>query len=254
MSYLMVLVLVPATGAVAGLLAWWVRRTVRLEALRRHHEIGSAVFLQLGVIYAVLLAFVFSEVWGEYNTAANAINQECSSLHGIALLAGGLAPAPRARIDQALRAYVDAVVEDEWPMMRERRSSPEAMAALVALWNDVAGTGARATVDDATRGAMLAELATAHQWRETRLFQMSLHAPGLLWVLLLGLGAVLVGFLLCFGIEYVGSQVVFTAAFAAAIALVLALVQCLDFPFQGALRLPPDDFRATLLRIDGAPG
>ena len=95
----------------------------------------------------------------------------------------------------------------------------------------------------------MAELAVAHRWRETRLFQMTLHVPGLLWVLLIGLGLVLVGFLLCFGIEYVVSQVVFTAVFAGAVALVLALVQCLDFPFEGALRLPPDDFRATLLRI-----
>jgi uncharacterized membrane protein len=70
-----------------------------------------------------------------------------------------------------------------------------------------------------------------------------------LWVVLIGLGLVLVGFLLCFGIEYVVSQVVFTAVFAGAVALVLALVQCLDFPFEGALRLAPDDFRLTLLRI-----
>ena len=52
-----------------------------------------------------------------------------------------------------------------------------------------------------------------------------------------------------FGIVYVGSQVMFTATFAASIALVLAVVHCLDFPFEGSLRLLPTDFQATLQKV-----
>ena len=80
MSYAAVIVILLAVGAIAGMLAWFTRTRFRMEALRRHHEIGSAVFLQLGVIFAVLLAFVFNEVWSEPNTAASAINSECSNL------------------------------------------------------------------------------------------------------------------------------------------------------------------------------
>ncbi len=254
MSYLLVVTTVLGTGVVAGLLAWLARQRFRLEALRRHHEIGSAVFLQLGVIYAVLLAFVFSEVWSEYNTAADAINQECGNLHGAAIVARALPADQRDRIEAGLRAYIAAVIDQEWPAMGGRQSSPATQRAMVALWTGVASQDVRRPADDAVRAAIMTALGQAHTWRETRLFQMTLHTPGLVWAVLVGLGLVLVGFLLCFGIEYVGSQVMFTAVFAASIALVLALVQCLDFPFEGALRLQPDDFRATLLRIDAEGG
>jgi hypothetical protein len=46
-----------------------VRRASGLDAHRQHHEIGNPVYLQIGVVFAVLLAFVFNEVFGEYNSA-----------------------------------------------------------------------------------------------------------------------------------------------------------------------------------------
>jgi hypothetical protein len=238
-----------ATGSAAGFLAWMTRRVVRFESLRRHHEIGGAVFLQLGVIYAVLLAFVFNEVWSEYNTAANAINQECGSLHGAFVLASSLPTDSGRPIEAHIRNYLGAVIESEWPAMERREVSEPARRAFEAMWHGIAVTDASKGMDDPTRSQLMAELGAAHQWRETRLFQMTLQVPGLMWVLLIGLGVVLIGFLLCFGIVYVGSQVLFTAVFAAAIALVLALVHCLDFPFEGSLRLPPTDFQATLQRV-----
>lgn len=249
MTYLQVAATVLAAGLVAGFLAWAMRRVVQFEALRRHHEMGSAVFLQLGVIYAVLLAFVFSEVWSEYNTAANAINQECGRLHGAAVLASALPPAEAGPIEANMRRYLAAVVEDEWPAMERRELSPPTSRAFEILWRGVAATDTARGMDNPTRSQIMSQLSRAHQWRETRLFQMTLHVPGLMWVLLIGLGVVLVGFLLCFGVAYVSSQVIFTAVFAASVALVLAVVHCLDFPFEGSLRLPPTDFQTTLQRI-----
>lgn len=249
MTYLQVAAAVLGTGLAAGLLAWLMRRIVRFEALRQHHEMGSAVFLQLGVIYAVLLAFVLSEVWSEYNTAANAMNQECGNLHGVAILASALPSDAGRPIDAALRTYLGAVIANEWPAMERREASDEARHAFEVLWHGIAVTDASKGMDNPTRSQMMSELSSAHQWRETRLFQMTLHVPGLMWVLLIGLGVVLVGLLLCFGIAYVTSQVIFTAVFAGSVALVLALVHCLDFPFEGSLRLPPADFQATLQKI-----
>jgi hypothetical protein len=248
-TYLEVAATVLATGLVAGFLSWAMRRVVRFEALRRHHEVGSAVFLQLGVIYAVLLAFVFNEVWSEYNTAANAINQECGNLHGVSVLATSLPVAAGTPIEVAVRKYLGAVIENEWPAMERRQGSARARQDFEALWHGIARADASKGMDDPTRSQMMSELASAHQWRETRLFQMTLHVPGLMWTLLIGLGVVLIGFLLCFGVEYIGSQIMFTATFAASIALVLAVVHCLDFPFEGSLQLPPTGFQDTLQKV-----
>lgn len=37
---------------------------VEIDLRRRQHDVGSVVFLQFGVVFAVLLAFVFREAWG----------------------------------------------------------------------------------------------------------------------------------------------------------------------------------------------
>jgi hypothetical protein len=249
-TYADVAVTVLGTGVIAGFMAWLTRCVVRIEVLRRHHEIGSAVFLQLGVIFAVLLAFVFSEVWNEYNLAANAIDQECGHLSGAAILSKELPEPMRHPLEISIRQYVTDVITTEWPTMLEERASPVASRSFQKLWAQAASLDVHETNTVAIRDQILNLLSQAHQNRSTRLFEMGLSVPNVLWVLLIGFAVVLVAFLFCFGIENIVSQVIFTALFAAGVAFVLVMVHLLDFPFEGALRLPPTTFQTTLQEID----
>ena len=90
MSYLAAVLIVVGCAAVAGLASLLIGRRVTVESRRQRHEIGIAVFQQVGVMFAVLLAFVFNEVWTQYNTAAQSINRECGALHGAAMLANAI--------------------------------------------------------------------------------------------------------------------------------------------------------------------
>lgn len=237
------LVILGAAFGSAGL-AWLVQQFVRAERRRHHHEVGGAVFAQLGVVFAVLLAFVFSEAWTEYNTANATIDAECGDLYGAAILAGTL-PAPEAAAMQAAIAdYLRLVVGDEWPAMADGTASHAAADSFRSLLQRAA------RLDAATpRGDILSMLGDAHRQRQTRLFQMTLSVPGILWSLLLLFSAVLIVFVLLAGAEGTVAQMVFTGLFAGTIAAVLVVVRMLDLPFQGALRLPPADFQATLASV-----
>jgi hypothetical protein len=249
LSYPGLAAIVLGAGGLAGFLAWLTRRLVHLDVLRRHHEIGNAVIQQLGVVFAVLLAFVFSEVWTEYNSAASAIDRECNALNGVVILSAALPPASRQQMKALLDAYARDVVAAEFPAMLERHESSAAEAAFHALWLGAVGLPAERAQDPAVRDGILSLIAIAHQNRDLRLFEMARGLPGLIWLLLLFFVAVLVGFLLFFGVEYVASQMVFTGAFAACLAFVLVIVHLLDFPFEGVLRLQPTGFQATLARV-----
>src|SRR5579875_2189610 len=96
---------------------------VARERFRRFHDVSYAVFLQLGVVFAVLLAFVFNDVWAEYQVAAEAINTECGSLHGLVILGDRLPEPARGTVLQDVRVYVTTVIAQEWPDMKHRRSS-----------------------------------------------------------------------------------------------------------------------------------
>ena len=249
MGYAAAAFLIVAVAALTGLGSYAVHRRVGLELRRRHHETGSAIFLQLGVIYAVLLAFVFSETWSQYTVADQAINAECAGLHASAMLAHDLDEKAGERFGRSVEAYLRAVIGTEWPLMARHRASDEARRDIGAMMDEAArieGTSPRVSL---VRGEIMTQLATAHAQRETRLFQMDQGIPAPLWALLIAFSAVLVGFVMLAGVEYAALLALFAATFSAWIASTLVMIRMLDYPFQGALALGPGDFVKTLASV-----
>ena len=249
MSYVEIAGSVLGAGLLAALACALLHRIVHHEAFRRYHEVGYAVFLQLGVIFAVLLAFVFNNVWSEYNVASQAIDSECASLHGVAILSDPLASPGRNAILNNLRAYLTTVLDREWPDMQQRNESGVAGASFRALWQTVE-TVKTDPADSQIRGQMLNLLATAHQSRETRLFQMTQGVPGLVWTLLITFAAALIGCMLVFAAEASISKAVLVGVLTSYLTLALLTVRMLDFPFESALQLSSRDFNQTLEKVD----
>ena len=216
---------------------------------RRYHEVGYAVFLQLGVIFAVLLAFVFNNVWSNYNVASQAIDSECGSLHGIAILSDRLRSPARDAILKDLRAYLTTVIDQEWADMQRRKESQAADTRFQLLWQTVetVNTG---PADDQIRDQLLSLLAAAHQSRETRLYQMTQGVPGLIWGLLIIFSSTLIGCMLVFAAEASTSKTILVGVFTSSLTLALLTVRVLDFPFESALQLSSRDFNGTLQKVD----
>jgi hypothetical protein len=246
MTYWQGAAIVLATGGLAALLTLVVHRKVRIDALRRHHEIGSAVFLQMGVVFAVLLAFVFNQVWGEYNAANEAIARECGNMRAAALLAGNLPDAAAQEIKRLITAYLSSVVNDEWPAMAQRRDSLTTETHLRELALGVTRLPGADPQEAQTRDQLVSLLRSAQTHRETRLYQMTSGIPLMLWVMLGLFSVALVGFLFFFGMDSVGAQMLFSGVFAGSVALLLVVLSLLNYPFEGAMALQPTDFVLAL--------
>jgi hypothetical protein len=241
MDYPLALLIVVVCALSVTAASLFVDRCIGVEARRRHHEVGNAVFQVIGVMFSVILAFVFSEVWSEYNTAKQAIGTECGALHGAAMLANAMPNREGRPINQNLLVYVQNVVRTEWPMMaKERRSMDAAQDMRAAL-----DTAARLHVSDpsdlANRSEIIALLTQAHAAREVRTFQLRLGMPDAMWGVLITIALILVAFVVLSGTE-LPATILFGSTFAIAIALVLVLVQMLDYPFEGALALGDEGF------------
>jgi len=241
MNYALALLIVIVCALATTAASLLVDRMIDLDARRRHHDVGSPVFQVIGVMFSVILAFVFSEVWSEYNTAKQAIGAECAALHGAAMLANAMPNREGRPINQNLFAYVQKVVHTEWPMMaRERRSMVAVNDMRVAL-----DTAARLHVSDASdlanRSEIIALLEQAHAAREMRTFQLRLGMPDAMWGVLIVIALILVAFVVLSGTE-LPATILFGSTFAVTIAIVLVLVQMLDYPFEGALALGDGDF------------
>ncbi|GAB0119139.1 bestrophin-like domain [Acidisoma sp. 7E03] len=251
MNLVTALAIVVVCGLIAAVASVLVHRTVHIELRRRHNEIGTAVFLQLGVIFAVLLAFVFSEVWSEYNDAASAVELEAKSLVGAAILASVLPKDESAPILDAERAYIQGVVHREWPEMAMGRDEEGSVSVKLShLIQTTARLRPNNAADLGTRTQLLSFLEQAQMQRSSRLFQLSSGVPTLLWCLLIGFGAVLAVFVTLAGVENGGALMSFSVTFAAAVAAILVLIHLLDYPFEGALALSPQPFLVAADQID----
>ena len=249
MSYAELGGLVLGTGIVAAFMCALLHRIVHRDTFRRYHEVGYAVFLQLGVIFAVLLAFVFNNVWSNYNVASQAIDSECGSLHGIAILGDRLSSPARDAILNDLHAYLTTVIDREWADMQRRKESQVADAKFQLLWQTVE-TVDTGPADNQIRDQLLSLLAAAHQSRETRLYQMTQGVPGLIWGLLIMFASTLIGCMLVFAAEAYTSKAVLVGVFTSSLTLALLTVRVLDFPFESALQLSSRDFNGTLAKVD----
>jgi hypothetical protein len=248
MSYLAACLTVVVAVIAAAAASWVIGRTLSVSARARQHEVGSPVFLQVGVMLSVLLAFVFSETWGQYNTAAESINGECGALHGAAMLAGALPAGQGAPLTRAIATYAGTVVNTEWPMMGRGLESPRAVEEIRGVLQLASHLNVTQPVEVSNQSQILALLTVAHADRETRIFQMTQGLPAAMWTVLVAISLVLIGFVLFAGLERPGHMVL-AGAFTGCTVLVLVLMKMLDYPFQGALALGDDDFVKMLRQV-----
>src|ERR1051326_2717365 len=94
-----------------------VQRFVNREDLREGHDVAGFIYAVVGVIYAVVLAFVVIVVWEQFNDAEHYAQQEASHIGDIRRLAEAFPDSIRNRIEGTTERYLHSVVEREWPKM-----------------------------------------------------------------------------------------------------------------------------------------
>ncbi len=188
------LVLVLSASASAGL-SYAVHRLVHVDIRLRHQDVGVAVFLQLGVLFAVLLAFVFNEAYSEYGDAQRAIDLECGTLYTAAMLESSLSPPDARHLLELEKSYLQDVVRRDWPQMRaKRQGSSEAAISLTRLMKQSARLNPAELADSSVKAQILLSLAESHDNREVRLYQAANGLPRILWIVLISFSVILMVF------------------------------------------------------------
>ena len=226
-----------------------VRRNVELATLEAHHDVAGFILAVVGVVYAVLLAFVVVIVWQDFDRARADADREATIVLAVYRDAGVLTnPGPDAR--PALRAYAASVVNSEWDeMARHHRESRQTDDAIDAVWTAFRAIRPRNASETAFYTQAVSSL---HDISELRRERISVSGNGLpaslLWVLIIG-GVISVGFTYFFGVKNLAAQILMVSALAALIGLVMALIVSLDLPFTGDLAVPPDGMRNALVEF-----
>jgi hypothetical protein len=213
----------------------------------RHNEVAGFIYAVIGVLYAVCLGFTAIIVWERFDQAQVEVEKEANQLADLFRNAQAFPDDVRVELETKLISYARLVVEKEWPAMAEGKSSPEAWDAYTQLWQ----TYYRFTPQNEREKAWYAQSLTrlnelGDQRRLRLLSSQSGGVPWAMWGVLIGAGAITIGFSFLFGTKNTVAQVLMTAGLAMTIALVLLSVLALQQPFAGITRIGTRSFDQDL--------
>lgn len=223
-----------------------VRRRVSLETLAKHHEVGGLMFVQLGALYSVFLAFVVVAVWEHSNDAEEASFQESSILRTMIRLGSPLPEATRTPQQLAIVNYAKAVMSEEWETMADGKAAPTCSRLFHELGDCCMNFEPKTSQETVLYAELLRNLGAAREARTRRLFCAAPSVSGFMWTILLLVGALLLSMCYFFGLEQRVSQALMVAGFAASLTAILLLVYDLDAPFGGAVTVSPEIYGVVI--------
>jgi hypothetical protein len=232
-----------------------VRRMVPRERLARHIDVAGYVYAVIGVIYAVILAQVVIAAWQEYQDARAVADDEANAVLNLARLAQVWPDEDRERVEVALSAYAQHVVEVEWPDMAQNEFEESMHTGLIHdLWRAVNEAGVRAEGLDPVYAASLQQLYALDEARRSRMLLGRDRLPEAMTLTLIIGAAITVGFSYLFAVEDGWIQGLMTASLATLVALLLLLEYQLDTPYGGASPIEPTAMELVRAEIDAGLG
>jgi Protein of unknown function (DUF4239) len=232
-TILAAIVFVVAGTAVATLgfrLALRLRPPVRDDA---HNDVHAVYFSMVGLLYAILLAFVVVVAWEQFNAAENATETEVTRLSNLLRDANVFPPDDRVRIQTAILTYAENVVNREYDTMAKGESDPPTAVAYEAIWNNFYRTRVEDEPASTFYDAAVIRLNELGEARRLRVLSSQSTIPLPLWILLIGGGMFTLAWLFPFHMADTRVQTWAIGTVGAFTGFVLFLVYALQHPFTG---------------------
>jgi H+/Cl- antiporter ClcA len=227
--------------SIAGTLL--VRCLIGVDILERHNEVAGFIYAAIGVVYAVLLGLAAITVWERYDRAQASVEQEANDLADLYRDAETFPSDVRTQLKDQIREYVRLTVQKEWPAMAVGKSSPEVWDAYVQLWRTYYQFSPGTDQEKTWYSQSLTKLNDMGDQRRMRLLTSRMGSvPYMMWVALLGTGAITIAFSFLFGTPNATAQVIMSSGLAFTIALVMVAVVALGQPFAGISRVGHQPF------------
>ena len=207
----------------------------------------------IGTMFAVMLAFVILLALQSYQRARNGSSVEAIAVTELHSVAGVFQPPASDRLQGELVCYARAVIDDEWPAMREGRSSELVQSWIDRLGHEFAIADPHGAREETAYAQWFDEQAQRREGRRERLAEATPLVPLPLWFVL-GIGASLTIAYMCAQADRREGVLVQSIPIGFVTALVTAgmlVVFFLDHPYANEnSSIAPTEMRRTLTLID----
>jgi len=232
--------------ALAGLAL--VRRRLPSVIAGDHNEFTGMMSGIVAAVYGVFLAFAIVALYEQFHEASETVQVESAALEKVVRSSGGLDPAVRADLRDAVREYRDAVIGGEWIAMEGGRDSDEAWARVPPLYRALRRHEPEGDRETAFYEEALSAANDIGDGRRDRLHTAGESLPAPLVVLLWGGALLTLGFTILFGVRNPRLHTALVVSYAALLGFSMLLVVVLDHPYSGDVSVSSAPFFDGALR------
>lgn len=220
-----------------------VRLFVPHARLKIHNDVAGPIFATLGVVYAVLLAFIVVITWQNFDRSKTNVQSEANCLMDLYRDSEALSQNFKEAVRPLLREYGAVVINEEWPAMAKGGSSPYIVEIEKRIWKIYGEYLIENKTDFIFLQESVRKLNELGEYRDLRIMDSKTGVHPILWLVLIAGGVATITFTSFFGTENMKAQIIMTVLLSVIIALILFTIFVLDFPFTGDITISPEPFK-----------
>lgn len=238
-------IILPACLASGGFLVWLVEASPARRIFHACRGLETPVLSVVAVMFALLSAFMASEVWARRGQAVAVVQTEVGGLRSMLRVANALGPAA-APLREAALDYTRLVIEREWPDLARRQPHDVSAAATQRFYDLLLADGALQAMSPT--GLAMAREALSHL-REARTQRLRLAASSIApgnWLALCVMAFLTQAALCAIHMGKPRPMLLAMALFSAGAGTLLAMLALNDEPFFGFAAVTEAPFRQIL--------
>lgn len=217
-----------------------------MHVLKEHHEFTGFVSTMFASLYGVFLAFTVITTGERFLKAENEISTEVHLISTLCRNAEQFPPAVNRKIREAFRAYMQSVIDDEWPLMPLRKESLKTRAKLDNVWQIYREFKPENAFEVAWYSQSIGELDAFNKARLNRIYARWAAVGPMSWIILIA-GALYVWvFLVLFGVSHDFIRITVDIMVISFIAMALYLVYGNQNLFSNPQVITSSDFKMLL--------
>lgn len=242
-----IFVVLPVSVSILGLLL--VRKFTELSTLESHNEVAGFIYAVIGVLYALLLAFVVIDVWEQYRDSENYTELEATSLVNVCRNVEVFPDSVKAEIQENIYKYAEQMVELEFPAMYNKTTNEELEKTYNRIWQGIYNYIPDNNYNQIWYQETVKEMNEFDRNRKMRIFSISQEIPSLMWIVLIMGAALTILFSYLFGTQNVWAHIIMVLTLSSMICITFLLVAEFDHPFGGLIHVTPEAFERSLINL-----
>ena len=242
----------PALYAVAGV--WLSRRIQHGRVQEGHNDVLVPIFLNAGVLLAVLLGFMVVAVWESYDAAKDNVAMEAAALVPLYRATLALPKDAGDHMREIAREYVHEVIEDEWASQsatgKASSRARKQVGNLFRAFGDVTISPEIKKDYPFICTVLMQSINEVTSDRNKRNIQANEGVPTVMWFAIFGGSLLIVSMSCIIYMERPVPHMIMAATMASLIGLLPFSCLILSHPFRGPVAVSPESFEKTLVVFD----